>query len=162
MIRQTGGSAVGDTSTRSSSCDCASLQRLVAAHHSDLLAIRPDDAQLRGRDLFIAPDALSSWSSDTSYLQNNYGRGSRLPRQASTAKASRGIAPRSLPLRVRTANEFDPDFAVARDQQVRDPLQGVLADFKADFLVSQIRFDPKPLIFQEFGRLGARIRPARR
>ena len=75
---------------------------------------------------------------------------------------SRAIAPRSLPLRVRTANEFDPDFAVARDQQVRDPLQGVFADFKADFLVSQIHFDPKPLIFQEFSRLAARIRPVRR
>ena len=56
-------------------------------------------------------------------------------------------------MRVRTANEFDPDFPVARDQQVRDPLQGVFADFKADLLVSQICFDPKPLIFQEFSGL---------
>ena len=28
----------------------------------------------------------------------------------------------------------------------------MFADFKADLLVSQIHFDPKPLIFQEFGR----------
>jgi hypothetical protein len=45
------------------------LQRVVPAHHSDLVAICPDDAQLRGRDLFIALDALSGWGSDTSYLQ---------------------------------------------------------------------------------------------
>ena len=45
------------------------------------------------------------------------------------AKVSRPIEPRSLPLRVRTANEFDPDFAVARDQQVRDPLQACVRGF---------------------------------
>jgi len=41
-------------------------------------------------------------------------------------------------------NELDPRLALARDQQVRDPLQGVFADFKADFLVTQIHFDAKP------------------
>src|SRR3984957_6105929 len=42
------------------------------------------------------------------------------------------------------------DFPVAGDQKERDTLNCVLADFKAYLLIPQVRFDPKPLIFQVF------------
>jgi hypothetical protein len=47
------------------------LQRVVAAHDPDLLAVCADDAQLGGGDLFVTLDALYSWGSDASYLQDN-------------------------------------------------------------------------------------------
>src|SRR5258706_13816959 len=42
------------------------------------------------------------------------------------------------------------DFPVAGDQEERDTLYCVLADFKAYLLIPQVRFYPKPLIFQVF------------
>ena len=68
MMRQTGGSAVGETSTRSSSCAVAICECVEPGHDSDLLAVCSDDAQLAARDLFVAPDALGRWSSDASIL----------------------------------------------------------------------------------------------
>ncbi len=52
------------------------------------------------------------------------------------------------------------DFPIACDQQVRDTLQRVLADFIAHLLVPQVDFGAKPLISKEFGGLGGEIRPA--
>ena len=63
-------------------------------------------------------------------------------------------------MRVRTAREFDSTSLSPDDQEVRDPLQRVLADFKADLLVSQVCFDPKSLIFQDFSNTARKFRLA--
>src|SRR5258706_10578673 len=42
------------------------------------------------------------------------------------------------------------DFPVAGDQEERDTFNCMLADFKAYLLIPQVRFYPKPLIFQVF------------
>ena len=49
-------------------------------------------------------------------------------------------------------------LAVTDYQQVGYALQRMFADFKADLLVSQVGIDPKPLIFQGFGRLTGKFR----
>ena len=61
------------------------FERLKACYHPDLFSVRANDAKLRGRDLVVAPDALGRWSSDAinPLKLKQYGRGSRLHRQAS-------------------------------------------------------------------------------
>jgi hypothetical protein len=41
---------------------------LNARQDTNLIAVGVDDAQLRRIDLFVAPYALNSWSSDASFL----------------------------------------------------------------------------------------------
>src|SRR5208283_4083289 len=42
------------------------------------------------------------------------------------------------------------DLPFAGDQEVRHTLECMLPDFKANLLIPQVRFYPKPLIFQVF------------
>jgi len=77
------------------------------------------------------------------------GRGSRLRRKQSGELCE---APNHLNLchRACVGQGAPLDFPVAGDQEERDTLNCVLADFKAYLLIPQVRFLPKPLIFQVF------------
>ena len=55
MIRQTGGFALGATSTRSSSCSRAMCQRLGQRPHPELLAVCGDQQHLAGPDAVVDP-----------------------------------------------------------------------------------------------------------
>ena len=50
MSLQTGGRAIGATSTRSSSASCGQPQRILDAHDADLLALGTDEPHLGDAD----------------------------------------------------------------------------------------------------------------
>ena len=61
MIRQTGGSALGATSTRSSSCSRAMCQRFGQGLDPELLSVGTDEEDLAGADAVVDPDLVCSY-----------------------------------------------------------------------------------------------------
>ena len=107
-----------------------------------------DDPDFRCNDFFVNP-VLRSFRGDMLTLQNSTAAARRLGFQSLGKLLDRQAA------QVFTASRAHGHgssfcFPIAGNQQIGNAFNRVLADFKADLLISQVRIDPQALIFQGF------------
>src|SRR5579863_6217546 len=117
-------------------------------HHPGLRPIGRDHTQLRRVDFLVAPHAFYC-TSDSSTLQTPAPAAVELDAEA-FGERLRGHRAQVLAASGAYCEQICGHFLVARHQKIRNTLKRVLADLKADLLVTQVGLDPKALIFQGF------------
>ena len=151
MMRQTGGTAVGEISTRSSPFCSRERERLRRRHDAELRAGVVDDPDFPDPDAFVDPDAVvasrTAVESDNGLLRWNSERALCVAissRADSTNSLDRASRPGRRPARVRTDTVPSAALPVADDQHVGHFLQLRLSDLISNLLLALVDVDPEP------------------
>src|SRR3989344_5308740 len=152
MIRQTGGAALGEISTRSRP---ASSDRRNASFMGTTPICWPSLPINLTCGALMRPLTRTSLSvAMFLFLQNSNAVARGFPSEHGV-KRLRGHTTQILTLARAHGQGTFLRFLLAHHQQIRDTLQGMLADFKANFLVSQVGFDPPAVFYQGFFKLAS-------